>query len=82
MAVELSKLILRHSISALSSHRGADCDKCRRTPVPGEFLHLFEDGRALCALCIEKLPRKRRTHLRAERVHASDRPLSVGPHRT
>lgn len=79
--VELSKLIIRHSISALASHRGADCDRCRRTPVPGEFLHLFEDGRALCALCIGEIPRKRRTLLRVERVGASDRPLSVAPHR-
>lgn len=77
MAIELSKFILRHSISALSSHRGAACENCGRTPVPGEFLHLFGDGRALCALCIGKLPRRHRHTLRVERVHASDRPLSV-----
>ncbi|MBA3301652.1 MAG: hypothetical protein H0T15_07255 [Thermoleophilaceae bacterium] len=79
MAIDLSRLILRHSISALSSHRGEACEKCRRTPVPGEYLHLFGDGRALCALCIDKLPRGRRDSLRVERVHASEHPLSVGP---
>lgn len=75
---DLASLILRRSVGSFESH-GRNCSGCRRTPVPGELLHIFEAERALCSLCLGRLPAAERTPLRAERVHASERHLAVVP---
>ena len=36
--------------------QAAHCGACRRTPVPGEFVHRLADQRVVCSLCLAKLP--------------------------
>jgi hypothetical protein len=50
------------------------CLDCRRTPLPGENIHVYEDGRVLCELC---RPRRREEPIRCERVHGLERGLAV-----
>jgi hypothetical protein len=76
--VELASLILRRSLGALG-HNQDSCSRCRRTPVAGELVHTFESGTVLCSLCLAGLPESERSPLRSERVHVSDRRLSVVP---
>jgi hypothetical protein len=73
---DLAILLMRRSVGALGSHPGR-CADCRRTPLPGERMHELDSGRTLCELCFAGLPDERRHAVRSERVHASDRPLSV-----
>ena len=78
MGVELASLILRRSLGAVGSGRDS-CSRCHRTPVAGELMHTFESGSVLCSLCLAGLPEAERSPLRSERVHVSDRRLSVVP---
>jgi hypothetical protein len=55
------------------------CGSCRRTPVPGEFVHRLSSERVVCSLCLAKVPASQRENAAAERVHASERHLSVAP---
>jgi hypothetical protein len=55
------------------------CAACRRTPVPGETLHVFEGERILCTLCLLALPEADRRPVRLERMRASERRLAVAP---
>ena len=57
----------------------ACCAKCRRTPVPGEFVHRLQSGRVVCSLCLVRVPEPERSGAVADRVHASERPLAVAP---
>lgn len=57
----------------------AHCSSCRRTPVPGEFVHRLASDRVVCSLCLAKVPAAQREDAEAERVHASERHLSVAP---
>jgi hypothetical protein len=50
------------------------CVDCRRTPLPGESIHVYEDGRVVCELC---RPRRREEPIRCERVHGLERGLAV-----
>ena len=45
----------------------------------GERLHELESGRMMCDLCVSELPEAKRAAVRTERVHASDRHLTVAP---
>jgi len=78
MPHDLASLILRSSLGALRNHRSS-CSSCRRTPVAGELLHVFESGTELCSLCLAGLPEDERVPLRSERVHAGERRLAVIP---
>jgi len=78
MAHDLASMILRSSLGALGQH-GSSCTKCRRTPLAGELLHVFESGRKLCSLCLAELPEAEHSPLRSERVHVADKRLSVIP---
>ena len=49
------------------------CSSCRRTPVPGEFVHRLSSERLVCSLCLAKVPAAQRDDAVAERVHASER---------
>ena len=53
------------------------CTSCRRTPVPGEFVHHLSSERLVCSLCLAKVPARQRDNAVAERVHASQRQISV-----
>jgi len=76
--MDLASLILRRSLGSLG-HHAPTCSRCRRTPVAGELLHVFESDRALCSLCLKRLPEAERSPLRSERVHAAERRLAVVP---
>lgn len=77
-AVELASLILRRSLGAIGTGRDS-CSGCRRTPVAGELMHVFDSGSTLCSLCLQGLPEAERSPLRSERVHVGDRRLPVVP---
>lgn len=55
------------------------CSSCRRTPLPGEFVHRLASERVVCSLCLAKVPASQRQTAEAERVHAAERHLSVAP---
>jgi hypothetical protein len=40
---------------------------------------VFDTGKALCSLCLARLPEPERAPLRSERVHVADRRLAVIP---
>ena len=69
-------MMMRRSLRSLSA-AGDRCAGCRRTPLAGERLHELASGRLLCELCFAALPEDRRRAVRSERVHASERRLSV-----
>jgi hypothetical protein len=75
---DLAAMLVRSSIGTLA-HADASCADCRRTPLAGERLHELDSGRTLCDLCFASLPEERRLAVRSERVHASERRLSVVP---
>ena len=60
-------------------HGCARCRKCQRTPVPGEFVHHLASGTTVCSLCLARVPESERTAAVPERIHASERQLSVAP---
>jgi hypothetical protein len=76
--MDLASIILRRSIGALR-HSRSSCASCRRTPVAGEVVHVFESDRVLCSLCLAQLPEEERAPLRSERVHVSERRIAVVP---
>jgi hypothetical protein len=47
---ELEAALLRRSVGALSETH-CRCHACRRTPLIGERVAVYDDGRTLCALC-------------------------------
>ena len=51
---ELARRILRKSIGSMRD-QWLHCSKCRRTPVPGEFVHRLESERIVCSLCLAKV---------------------------
>jgi hypothetical protein len=75
---ELARRILRKGIGSMRE-QWLECSKCRRTPVPGEFVHRLGPERVVCSLCSAKLSESKRGAAAVERVHASERHLSVMP---
>ena len=75
---ELARRILRKSIGSLRE-QCPECSKCHRTPVPGEFVHRLGAERVVCSLCVVKLSASKRESAVVERVHASEKHLSVVP---
>ena len=76
MARDLAAILLRKGV-----RRAQDdllrCDDCRRTPLTGELLHVLEDDRVLCSLCLARVPQDQRAELSSRRVRASERRLAV-----
>jgi hypothetical protein len=77
MARDLSS-ILRLRARARDADR-ASCSHCSRTPLAGEMLHELESHRMVCQLCLSALPEAKRATIGSERVHVSEKPLSVVP---
>ncbi len=75
---DLAGILLRKSVGSLDSGR-ARCSECHRTPLIGERLHETDGGRRFCDLCVTHVPEHDRGDVRSERVHASDRHLTVAP---
>ena len=78
MTLDLPLALLKRSLRSGDTEHGT-CSCCRRTPLTGERVHLFESGRRLCELCLAGLPEERRRPLRSELVHASERHVAVLP---
>ncbi|MBV9212725.1 MAG: hypothetical protein JOZ25_03665 [Actinobacteria bacterium] len=76
MPQEISSVLFRTSVRALTSHR---CSRCRRTPLVGELVHELESGQHVCTLCVGRVPANQGGPVRSERIHASERRLLVGP---
>jgi hypothetical protein len=75
---DMDSLLVRSFIGALSA-TAASCAGCGRTPLAGETMHRLDSGRLVCELCFAALPAERRFSVSSERVHASERRLSVVP---
>jgi hypothetical protein len=75
---DLSAILMPSRIGSLTPSR-ACCSDCRRTPLVGERLHELDSGRLLCDLCFVALPEEQRLAVRSERVHVTERRLSVVP---
>jgi hypothetical protein len=73
---DLAAMLVRSSIGTLAA-TDASCAECRRTPLAGERVHELDRGPTLCDLCFADLPEDQRLAVRTERVHASERRLSV-----
>jgi hypothetical protein len=72
--VDISSELQTHSVQARTT--APCCSTCERRLLPGETLHVYESGRALCTLCAAVLPDE---PLRRERIRASVVPLAVVP---
>ncbi len=70
---ELERQLLRRGVVALAEGRGG-CGDCGRTPLIGERVHSYADGRTLCELCSRGV---REAPLASERVHGSERGHAV-----
>jgi hypothetical protein len=75
---DLAAMLMRSSIGALAPSSD-QCHDCRRTPLAGERVHELGSGQQLCELCFGALPAESRRAVRSQRVHASERRLSVVP---
>jgi hypothetical protein len=73
---ELARRILRKSIVSMRDE-SPHCSSCRRTPVPGEFVHRLESERVVCSLCLANVRASQRENAVAERVHAGERHVSA-----
>lgn len=47
---QLERVLLRRGVGALTADRD-QCTDCRRTPLVGERIHLYDGGRIVCELC-------------------------------
>lgn len=65
---DLERQLLRSSVRTLAARRSR-CGACHRTPLVGERLHEYEDGRVLCELC--RAPGGE-TPVRSARVHGPE----------
>jgi hypothetical protein len=75
---DLAAMLLRSSLSALTSH-GSRCTDCRRTPLAGERVHELASGAQLCDLCFAAIPEESRDEVGSRQVGASERKLAVVP---
>jgi hypothetical protein len=75
---DIDSILIRNSMGGLPS-TVARCGSCGRYPLAGETVQRLENDRLVCDLCFAKLPSDRRIAVSSERVHASERPLAVGP---
>jgi hypothetical protein len=73
---DLARRILRKSIGSMRD-QCLRCGSCRRTPVPGEFVHRLAGEAVVCSLCLADVPASQREDAVPERVHASERQLAV-----
>jgi hypothetical protein len=53
------------------------CSSCNRAPLAGELMHELESHKVVCQLCLADLPEPNRVTISCERVHVSERPLTV-----
>lgn len=64
-------------IHSLHARRAAPCcSGCQRRLLPGETLHVFENGKSLCTLCTSTIAGE---PVRRERIRATAGGLAVVP---
>jgi hypothetical protein len=73
-AVDITAELQAQSLQA--RHAAAGCTSCKRRLLPGETLHVYESGQAVCTLCAAVVPGE---PVRRERIHAADARLAVVP---
>jgi hypothetical protein len=71
----LGNALLRKALMHLDAGERR-CTECERTPLIGERVHLYEDGRVACDLC---RVRHQEEPIRSEKVHGSERGHAVRP---
>ena len=76
MANDLSSVLRSKSVGSLDG-RLPRCSDCRRTPLGGEMMHVFEGERVLCTLCLGRLGEGHGEPLRSERVPAGERRVAL-----
>jgi hypothetical protein len=79
MPRELASILLRKSVRRMREDEPR-CHECGRTPLTGELLHLIEDERVLCSLCLANMPEETREPVSSTRVGAAEKPLAVIRH--
>ncbi len=79
MAKDLASILLRKSVRRASDDL-LRCHECQRTPLTGELLHVVQDERVLCALCLNDVPEEAREPIASTRVRAAEKPLTVVRH--
>jgi hypothetical protein len=75
MARDLASFLRRKARNAKTDP--VRCSSCNRVPLPGELMHELESHRVVCQLCLADLPEPHRVTISCERVHATERPLTV-----
>lgn len=70
---ELERQLLRRGVMALAAGRDV-CDGCHRTPLVGERVHVYDNGRRLCELCRRE---RRDAPVRSEPVLGVEHGLTV-----
>ena len=75
LPADLELRLLRKGVGELATHRDR-CADCGRTPLTGERVHVYDDGRVVCELC---RPRRSEEPIRCERVHGPERGHAVRP---
>ena len=76
MPRELASILLRKSLKRKRDDEPR-CSDCLRTPLTGELMHVVEDDRVICSLCLANVPEERRGAVESRRVRATERPLAV-----
>ena len=75
MARDLATFLRRRARSAKSEP--TRCSSCNRVPLAGELMHELESHSVVCQLCLADLPEPHRVTISCERVHVSERPLTI-----
>jgi hypothetical protein len=78
MKRDLADILLFHSVGSVRSDREC-CSGCQRTPLAGELMQRLADDKLVCPLCFTRIPEKKRSTARPERVHVGTTRLAVMP---
>jgi hypothetical protein len=70
---QFERVLLRRGVGVLTADRNR-CADCRRTPLVGERVHLYDHGAVVCELCRSE---RRDAPVATERVRHSERGLGV-----
>lgn len=75
MARDLASILRRKARQPIQTE--TRCASCNRVPLPGELMHELESHSVVCQLCLADLPEPKRVTISCERVHATDKRLTV-----
>jgi hypothetical protein len=72
----IESMLLRKSVGALAARRPR-CFHCRRTPLVGEHVHVYETGAGECLVCELCRPLRQETPARSEVVRSVEHDRAV-----